>query len=78
LFICDSPFYFQTQKTEIDTLLTKLAEKNNFKYMDFSNDPYFIKHPELFCDRSHLNNEGAIIYSSLVLDSISFYCGIGY
>jgi len=78
LFICDSPFYFQTQKTKIDTLLTKLAKKNNFKYMDFSNDPYFIKHTELFRDRSHLNNEGAIIYSSLVLDSITFYCGINY
>jgi hypothetical protein len=76
LFLCNSPFYFETTETKIDTLVRSIVGKYNFKYFDFSNEPDFMCRPDLFRDKSHLNNDGARCYSSMVLDSISLYCGI--
>jgi hypothetical protein len=73
LFICYSPIYVRTQKTNIDTLISKIVDEHNFKYFNFSNDTVFISRPNLFRDKNHLNNDGAIYYSSLVRDSIKFY-----
>jgi hypothetical protein len=73
LLFCFSPFFVERQKTKMDTLLSSLALRDKFVYMDFSGDSSFTNHPELFRDESHLNNEGAMIYSTRLLDSISIH-----
>jgi hypothetical protein len=74
LFICFSPIFARTRETKIDTLIVNIVNENRFKYFNFSNEPYFLTNPDLFRDINHLNQDGAIYYSSLVLDSILPYC----
>jgi hypothetical protein len=70
LFLCYSPFYYHTKETKIDTILQDISNKFNFKYLNFSNNPFFLSHPYLFRDKSHLNSEGALLYSNIVIDSV--------
>ncbi|HEX2976628.1 MAG TPA: hypothetical protein VHO68_11890 [Bacteroidales bacterium] len=39
---------------------------NNITYLDFSNNSLFLKHPEYFADKYHLNDEGAKVFSKLL------------
>ena len=70
LFLCYSPVYGKVCKTNVDSLISKIADKYKFKYFNFSNDHRFINQPSLFRDYDHLNNDGAVKYSTLVVDSI--------
>ncbi len=51
--------------------LAELCHMNNVLYLDMSNHPAFINNPEYFCDINHLNNEGASLFSRLIVDSLS-------
>jgi hypothetical protein len=51
-------------------LFKEIIEKNSINFIDFSNDARFIGKYELFHDESHLNNEGARLFSELLSDSI--------
>lgn len=73
LFVCFSPMYIKIDKSQNDLLIDELANKNHFKYFDFSNDSLFINNPDVFKDINHLNKNGAIQYSSLVADTLKYY-----
>jgi hypothetical protein len=75
LFIITSPnFHSVNEKQGPLSPGTELAQaiirRNQVNYFDFSFDPVFAGHPELFADEVHLNEEGATIFSNMVTDSI--------
>ena len=45
------------------TLLAKnIADNYHIMVWDYSQDPYFLNHQELFSDKGHLNVKGATIF----------------
>lgn len=63
-----SPIYqdFSCERIE----LSKICEEKVIPFFDYSNDEYFMSHPELFWDNAHLNKEGAEIYTKKIVDDI--------
>ena len=49
----------------------RIAREKNVQFLDFTNDSFFVKHPELFAyDPTHLNHDGAGIFCNRVVDSL--------
>lgn len=72
LFVICSPYYLDAQNEEYSIRLAKeLAKKYNVDFLDFSQDPLLSKNKHFFSDPSHLNDQGARIYTGMVIDSIS-------
>ena len=43
-------------------------------FLDYSKDSLFMNTPKLFADSKHLNNDGAIVFSNILIDDISIIC----
>jgi len=72
LVIVFSPMYFNYTKTEYSVTIAKqIANEEHICFFDFTNDTFFIKHPVLFDDPTHLNNDGAMLFTNKIVDSIS-------
>ena len=72
LLIACSP-RLDTYKGDDESLILakKIAREKNVKFLDFTNDTFFVRHPELFAyDPIHLNHEGAGIFCNRVVDSL--------
>lgn len=54
-------------------VIEKIAGDNNITFIDFEQDPFFLKRPELFNEPFHLNVEGATLYTKGLLPLISRY-----
>ena len=71
LYIICSPYLFKSNQTDLSIKIAKkITKSNNVIFLDYSRDSYFCKHPEYFSDLIHLNNDGSIKYSGLIIDSI--------
>jgi lysophospholipase L1-like esterase len=51
-------------------MIKNIAQNENIPFLDFSNDKRFYLQYELFSDATHLNHNGATLFSELVADSI--------
>ncbi len=70
ILVC-SPYYYKFNKPIYSIEIAKrIANKNNIRFLDYSNDPFFIISPDLFSDKSHLNDDGAKIFSNKLIDEI--------
>jgi len=48
-----------------------IAREKNVKFIDFTNDSFFVKHPQVFAyDPTHLNHDGAGIFCNRLVDSL--------
>lgn len=71
LLVCISPSYQKRNGvTKTISMAQKLCNERHVPFYDFSQDPFFQVHPEYFFDASHLNDDGAKLYSKLVCDKI--------
>lgn len=70
LFLVQSPVYALTGKNYCNPVISNFCAENNINYFDLSNQTDFINHPDYFADRIHLNNTGARLFSSLVINKI--------
>ena len=71
LYIVSSPYFVTYDSTDYSIQVGKeIAAKYRVPFFDFSMDPFFQSHPELFADIIHLNNNGATIFSNRVSDSM--------
>lgn len=61
LVMCFSPCYGQTTSASI-CMIEQLATENNVTFLNYGSDVHFQK-PEYFQDASHLNDNGAKMYS---------------
>lgn len=72
LYIICSPYFIKFNHTDFSvTVAKKIAKKYNVKFLDYSKDSIFINNSKLFFDPNHLNDEGAILFSNMLIDSIS-------
>jgi hypothetical protein len=70
-YIINSPYYAKFINADKSIEIgQKIAQKFNIPFYDFSNDSTFINYPKLFGDEAHLNNEGAIKFTDIVIENI--------
>jgi len=71
LYIIHSPYYanVKNQDKSID-ICKEITLKRQVPFFDFTNDTTFIDNPGLFSDASHLNNEGAELFSARIAEYI--------
>ena len=53
--------------------LRKLCNEYNVPFIDLYDLPYFNEHPELFKDATHLNDDGAHIYTKIFFEQLRPY-----
>ena len=53
--------------------MAKLCEKYGIPFIDIYDTPYYNAHPELFKDGSHLNDDGAHIYTAIFFEQLKQY-----
>lgn len=70
LIIVSSP---QFRPTSINDDLSLICKKYNTPYIDIYNTDYFNNNPKLFKDETHLNDNGAHIYTAIFFDSLKTY-----
>ena len=68
-----SPFYFPIDLEHNDGYKTvkDMLQHEGFEFYDFSHDPRFLLHPNLFKDDVHLNDSGAHIYTGSIISIIN-------
>jgi hypothetical protein len=73
VFVISSPIFLKfNRKNDID-LCKAICSIEKIPFWDFSRDTLFLNNKHLFHDVRHLNNTGAIIFSSLVVRKIEHY-----
>ena len=76
LHIFCSPYFSEDKDQDQSIELEKtIAQKYNIPYHDFSNEPVFLNKLPLFADYSHLNKEGAQLFTNIIIDSVEKYRG---
>jgi hypothetical protein len=72
LYVICSPYFIDFQNSDYSIKIGKaIADQNNVTFLDYSRDSLFKNNPTLFSDMSHLNNEGAIKFSNIIVDKIT-------
>lgn len=71
LYIFLSPKYEKFDDEEQSVMIAqKIAKKHGIPFYDFTYNPLFQKNKNLFADEGHLNDNGAKIYTEMVIDKI--------
>lgn len=71
LVIASSPFYNNSDRVDPSTYMAKqIAKSYGISFIDFSKDSTFRRNPGYFADISHLNEDGAIVLSNRIIDSL--------
>jgi len=70
LVFIQSPIYSNIKETSSTKLISGLAKENNAIFLDYFNNKLFDNNPTYFMDRSHLNDEGAKVFSSEIANKI--------
>lgn len=66
-----SPTWHIVTETAYDSVLSNLCNENQVEYLNMSNLPEFLENPGYFYDRTHLNEKGAGIFTSLLIRNIA-------
>jgi lysophospholipase L1-like esterase len=67
LYIVFSPLYMNIPENEPSTdTIKSMALQYGVPFLDYSQDPTFLANPGYFSDPTHLNNEGAKLFSQMV------------
>lgn len=74
IVVVSSPMYRLVQNENFSAeKMLELCEEYGMWFLDNSQLSYFLKHPELFNDATHMNNEGAKKYTEMFLVQIGEY-----
>ena len=72
--VVDSPMYrICDENNESAVEMREICKKHGALFLNNSQLPEFIKHPEYFNDATHMNTIGAIPYTKFVLKQIKEY-----
>jgi hypothetical protein len=66
-----SPVWNIVPDSKSNSTLSKLSSENHIRYLNMSNIPTFANRPDYFADESHLNDEGARVFSALLTNQIA-------
>jgi hypothetical protein len=64
-----SPIWIKIQETN-GNVISEFCSENGLRYFNMSNDPFFLNNQKYFADYDHLNDEGARIFSSILINKI--------
>ena len=64
------PYKYSENVNKSRDLMLSIIDSNNIKLIDFSNNKYLVNDQSLFYDTTHLNHNGAIIFSEILADSV--------
>ena len=64
-----SPTYRTIDKRDYD-VVRDICKRNNIHLLEYENDKRFIGKEELFYDGSHLNDDGAIMYTKILASDV--------
>jgi hypothetical protein len=71
LYIVCPPLFVKPNYVNNSVVLGKeIADKYNVKFLDYSKDISILSNPRLFADISHLNSQGATVFSHKTVDQI--------
>ncbi len=71
LYVVCSPYFTQYTTTDYSlTIAKQLAATQHVPFLDYSNDTTFTHNAKLFADVSHLNNEGAKVFSTKLMHNL--------
>lgn len=71
LYIVSSPDFIKLNFIEKSNIVAdEIARKYNLRFINYSNDSLFLNNAKYFADISHLNDDGAKIFSNLIIDDI--------
>lgn len=71
VIVAYSPVYYLYDNDFTLDIVKEVCNKYNVSFVDFSRDDTFLKRGNLFKDKVHLNEEGAVIYTNLILEQSS-------
>jgi len=60
-------------QAEQENILNKVCKARNIPYINMIDEAYFEKHPELFKDNAHLNDNGARIFTKMFFERLKPY-----
>lgn len=70
--VADSPMYKKYDCENMSSIkMRQLCNQYGAQFLDNSQLPYFFEHPELFNDATHLNNEGAKVYTQIFIGQLN-------
>jgi len=70
LLVFNSPRYSNAINVKAEKYIADIMKSNRADFTNYGHDNYFLTNPDLFKDASHLNNNGAIVFTNLVIDRI--------
>jgi hypothetical protein len=70
IYIINSPKFAIVMNSSAHDKIKQITNENKIPFWDFSNNLLFLKHPEYFQDKLHLNKIGAMEFSKLVVSII--------
>lgn len=70
LVIVYSPVYYLYNRDYTIELCESICKKYDIKFFDFSKDENFLSKPDFFQDKTHLNSEGATLFTKKILQEI--------
>jgi len=70
LFLVYSPIYWTDKNALTDSVFNSTASKYGFCYLNYSLDSNFILKKNLFKDMAHLNHNGAVSFSNIIITDI--------
>ena len=74
IVVVDSPKYkICTNENLSASKMQEMCERYGALYLDNSQLPFFFDHPEFFNDATHMNDDGAKVYTELLLKQINKY-----
>jgi hypothetical protein len=73
VFVVYSPIFLKFNQLQEINICRALCSAENVIFWDFSKDTLFLNNRQFFQDIGHLNNNGAIIFSNLMVDKIKDY-----
>ena len=70
LILVYSPIRRVDRSINFNAIISELCFKNDISYFDMSNNPTFINNPQYFADKTHLNIEGAKVFTNMLINII--------
>jgi cell division protein FtsL len=70
LIFVNSPIWVTIQYSSCKNFISDMCSEQGIEYIDMSNDSTFINNPYYFDDISHLNNEGATIFTNMLISKM--------
>lgn len=71
IYIVVSPDYMKLAKMEQSNIIVReIAKKYNVAFYDYSRDTLFLNNAKYFADQTHLNNDGATVFTNRLIDEV--------